>query len=39
MIRQLIYRLRAKIEPDSAERHYIKNVSGLGYGLFVDGDR
>jgi DNA-binding response OmpR family regulator len=38
MVRQLIYRLRAKIEPGSAEPHYIKNVSGLGYGLFVDGN-
>jgi DNA-binding response OmpR family regulator len=33
MLRQLIYRLRAKIEPDPSEPLYIETVPGLGYGL------
>ncbi len=33
MLRQLVHRLRIKIEPDSANPIYIKTVPGLGYGL------
>lgn len=33
MLRQLVYRLRRKIEPDPANPRYIETVSGLGYGL------
>ena len=32
MLRQLVRRLRSKIEPDSANPYYIKTVPGLGYG-------
>lgn len=33
MLRQLVHRLRAKIEPDPANPIYIETISGLGYGL------
>lgn len=33
MLRQLVHRLRHKIEPDPAEPCYIETVSGLGYGF------
>lgn len=33
MLRQLVYRLRHKIEPDPTHPRYIETVSGLGYGL------
>lgn len=33
MVRQLIRRLRAKIEPDPSRPTYIETVAGLGYGL------
>ena len=33
MLRQLVRRLRVKIEPDPSEPMYIKTVPGLGYGL------
>ncbi len=36
MLRQLVHRLRSKIEPDPANPTYIKNVPGLGYGIIVD---
>jgi len=36
MLRQLVRRLRSKIEPDPANPSYIKNVPGLGYGLIVN---
>ena len=35
MLRQLIRRLRSKIEPDPAQPTYIQTVPGLGYGLNV----
>jgi DNA-binding response OmpR family regulator len=36
MLRQLIRRLRAKIEPQPSEPIYIKTISGLGYGLVME---
>jgi DNA-binding response OmpR family regulator len=33
MLRQLVRRLRGKIELDPADPAYIKTVPGLGYGL------
>jgi len=33
MLRQLVHRLRHKIEPDPTEPTYIETVSGLGYGF------
>lgn len=33
MLRQLVFRLRRKIEPDPSNPRYIETVSGLGYGL------
>ena len=38
MLRQLISRLRRKIEPDPARPTYIENVAGLGYGLVLPFD-
>lgn len=35
MLRQLVHRLRIKIEEDPAEPVYIKTVPGLGYGMLV----
>lgn len=36
MLRQVVHRLRDKIEPDSSEPIYIETVPGLGYGLSGD---
>ncbi len=36
MLRQLVRRLRSKIEPDPANPIFISTVSGLGYGLALD---
>jgi DNA-binding response OmpR family regulator len=33
MLRQLVHRLRSKLEPDPSESSYIQTVPGLGYGL------
>lgn len=33
MLRQLVHRLRNKIEPDPSDPDYIETVSGIGYGL------
>lgn len=33
MLRQLVRRLRSKIEPDSTRPVYIQTIAGLGYGL------
>ena len=38
MLRQLVRRLRAKIEPNPSEPIYIQTVPGLGYGLVRDND-
>ncbi len=38
MLRQLIHRLRQKIEPDPAEPIYIETVAGLGYGFVMQPD-
>jgi DNA-binding response OmpR family regulator len=38
MLRQLVRRLRSKIEPDPAQPIYIETVPGLGYGLVVADD-
>jgi len=34
MLRQLVRRLRAKVEPDPSQPVYIETVPGLGYGLY-----
>lgn len=36
MLKQLVYRLRAKIEPDPSHPTFIETVPGVGYGLMVD---
>lgn len=36
MLRQLVRRLRAKIEPNPSEPIYIQTVPGVGYGLVKD---
>jgi DNA-binding response OmpR family regulator len=38
MLRQLVSRLRRKIEPDPALPTYIENVPGLGYGLVLPSE-
>ena len=38
MLRQLVRRLRSKIEPDAANPTYIETVAGLGYGLNLPPD-
>ena len=37
MLRQLVRRLRGKIEPDSANPRFIETVAGLGYGFKKGG--
>jgi DNA-binding response OmpR family regulator len=36
MLRQLVFRLRNKIEADPSQPKYIENLPGLGYGLTSD---
>lgn len=36
MLRQLVHRLRGKIEPDPAEPRSIETIPGVGYGLMVN---
>lgn len=33
MLKQLVYRLRAKVEPDPANPTYVETVPGVGYGF------
>jgi DNA-binding response OmpR family regulator len=37
LLKQLVHRLRRKIEPDSAEPQYLVAVSGVGYALHPGG--
>lgn len=37
MLRQLVHRLRVKIEDDPADPHYLHTYPGLGYGLLERG--
>lgn len=37
MLKQLVYRLRAKIERDPAQPRFIETVPGVGYGLIDEG--
>ncbi len=39
MLRQMIHRLRSKIERDSSNPKYLITVPGLGYGLMIDSDK
>lgn len=36
MLKQLVYRLRAKIEPDPTNPTYVETVPGVGYGFVAD---
>lgn len=38
MLRQLIHRLRSKIEPDPTNPIYIETVPSIGYGLIVESE-
>jgi DNA-binding response OmpR family regulator len=38
MLKQLVYRLRNKIEPDPAQRIYIETIPGVGYAFVDTGD-
>jgi DNA-binding response OmpR family regulator len=38
MLRQVVHRLRDKIEPDSSEPIYIETLPGLGYGLSIHAE-
>ncbi len=38
MLKQLVYRLRAKIEPDPAQPRFVETVPGVGYGFVGDGE-
>ena len=38
MLRQLVRRLRTKIEPDPSNPIYIQTIPGLGYGLVKDNN-
>ncbi len=35
MLKQLVYRLRAEIEPNPVQRTYIETVPSVGYSLVV----
>ena len=35
MLRQLVRRLRSKVEKDPANPHYIQNLPGLGYAFLL----
>lgn len=38
MLKQLVYRLRTKIEPDQSQPRYVETVPGVGYGLIDRGE-
>jgi DNA-binding response OmpR family regulator len=38
LLKQLIYRLRQKLEPPDAERQYIETVAGVGYSIRASDD-
>jgi DNA-binding response OmpR family regulator len=38
LLKQLVYRLRQKIEPPEARRHYIETVPGIGYTIARAGE-
>ncbi len=38
MLRQLVRRLRRKIEPDPSNPTYLKTIAGLGYGFIGERD-
>jgi DNA-binding response OmpR family regulator len=38
MVRQLVHRLRLKIEPDPNNPEYIETVAGLGYGFLKSNE-
>ena len=38
LLKQLVHRLRQKIEADAAEPHYLVTVSGVGYALHSKGE-
>jgi DNA-binding response OmpR family regulator len=38
LLKQLVHRLRQKIEGDAAEPHYLVTVSGVGYALRPEGE-
>ena len=37
MLKQLVYRLRAKIEPDPSQPTYLETIPGVGYALRQEG--
>ncbi len=37
MLKQLVYRLRAKIEPDPSQPTYLETIPGVGYALRPEG--
>lgn len=39
MVRQVIHRLRSKIEPDPTDPSYIETVPGIGYGLTLPSSK